>query len=362
MTVPSLLLKLSILSALLLGLPLLGIVISGEAVTSYLEFPPQTRDVTPAPFSWLIFIGTALLAVLLFLTIGWLMLRGLRHHPSRILHTGKWPWWGWLGLVTLTMSWILAWNRFAWFSEWQWATFTPLWLSYIVVINAGTLRRSGRCLLQHRPRYFLSLFPLSALFWWYFEYLNRFVQNWYYQGTEEFSAARYIIHASLAFSTVLPAVMSTKEWLATLLRPAAGAVAITLPERTARNTSIITLIIAAAGLLALGVWPDYLFPLLWVAPLLLLLAIQGLSAEPPLLQQLRTQGWQVIYLPALAALQCGFVWEMWNMYSEAKWIYNIPFVHGLQIFEMPLLGYTGYLPFGIECAVIALLVEEDKRQ
>ena len=50
----------------------------------------------------------------------------------------------------------------------------------------------------------------------------------------------------------------------------------------------------------------------------------------------------------IAALVCGFFWEMWNYYSYPKWIYHIPGVGVLHIFEMPLLGYLGYLPFAWE--------------
>jgi hypothetical protein len=45
---------------------------------------------------------------------------------------------------------------------------------------------------------------------------------------------------------------------------------------------------------------------------------------------------------------CGFFWEMWNFYTYPKWIYRIPFVDFFRIFEMPLLGYFGYLPFSLE--------------
>jgi hypothetical protein len=57
-----------------------------------------------------------------------------------------------------------------------------------------------------------------------------------------------------------------------------------------------------------------------------------------------------------AALVCGFFWEMWNWGSLARWEYSIPHVDRFRVFEMPLLGYAGYLPFGIECAAIAALV------
>ena len=55
----------------------------------------------------------------------------------------------------------------------------------------------------------------------------------------------------------------------------------------------------------------------------------------------------------LAGLVCGFFWELWNICSLAKWIYSVPFVDRFHVFEMPLLGYAGYLPFGIECAAAA---------
>jgi hypothetical protein len=39
---------------------------------------------------------------------------------------------------------------------------------------------------------------------------------------------------------------------------------------------------------------------------------------------------------------------MWNFYSYPKWVYQIPWGNGFHIFEMPLLGYGGYLPFALE--------------
>jgi hypothetical protein len=39
---------------------------------------------------------------------------------------------------------------------------------------------------------------------------------------------------------------------------------------------------------------------------------------------------------------------MWNFFSFPKWHYQVPYVSFLHIFEMPLLGYGGYLPFGLE--------------
>jgi hypothetical protein len=60
-----------------------------------------------------------------------------------------------------------------------------------------------------------------------------------------------------------------------------------------------------------------------------------------------------VWLPALAALFCGFFWELWNVGSLAHWQYSIPFVQRFHLFEMPLLGYAGYLPFGLACLAAA---------
>jgi len=71
--------------------------------------------------------------------------------------------------------------------------------------------------------------------------------------------------------------------------------------------------------------------------------------------------WDQLVAPALAGLMCGFFWEMWNYFSYAKWKYNIPFVHVYEIFEMPVLGYAGYIPFGLECiAILELFFGREK--
>ncbi|MGD2126314.1 MAG: hypothetical protein PVG99_09555, partial [Desulfobacteraceae bacterium] len=104
------------------------------------------------------------------------------------------------------------------------------------------------------------------------------------------------------------------------------------------------------------IFPNLLFPLLWISPLLILVSLQALMEERHIFSGLSIGDWRVVLTSALAALVCGFFWEMWNYYSLAKWTYHLPFVHRLQLFEMPVLGYAGYLPFGLECAVIADIV------
>ncbi len=79
------------------------------------------------------------------------------------------------------------------------------------------------------------------------------------------------------------------------------------------------LTLASCGLIGVAVSPDYWYPVLWVSPLLILVSLQVLFSEENLLQKLEQGDWHVVTLPALAALVCGFFWEMWNHYSYPKW-------------------------------------------
>ena len=58
--------------------------------------------------------------------------------------------------------------------------------------------------------------------------------------------------------------------------------------------------------------------------------------------------WRPHAASSLGCLICGFSWEMWNFYSYPKWIYDVPFVGFLRLFEMPLVGYLGYVVFAWE--------------
>jgi len=348
-----------ILAGILIGLPLLGIWISGENLQPYLQFPPLTHDVQHAPFSWPVFIG---MAFFILLTIAPFLIKIMRTplKDSSSSPARSFPWWGWASFLFGLFFWIIAWTRFPLFNAIQPYTFTPQWLAYIGIINALTYRKKGSCLLTQNPRHFLLLFPLSAAFWWFFEYLNRFVQNWSYTGFPFHSPLHYFISATLPFATVLPAILSTEEWLATHPKTTAGlddGPVLKIPAP--KTAAILTFFISAIALFLIGRFPDQLYPLLWVAPLLLILSFQTLSNRPAFFPELQKGDWRSIVRFALAALICGFFWELWNVHSLAKWIYSVPYVDRFHLFEMPLLGFAGYLPFGLECAVIAALLNQN---
>ena len=342
---------------MILGLPLLGVLLAGKPIGRYLEFPPRTSYVEHEPFSRPLFLVLGLLIVLLLAPILFrILVSSLQKRFTSDVPRFTLPWWGWLGIGWTGLWWVAAWTRASWLAAVQEHTFTPLWIGYIVTVNACTVARTGRCMMIHRLRYFLSLFPLSAAFWWLFEYLNRFVQNWHYVGVGELSSLEYFLRATIPFSTVIPAVIGTAELLTSYPAVSAGLERFTPIHFVARNwLSWSLLILSGLGLLGIGLWPNYLFPLVWVGPLLLIVSLESLAGQPTMLSPLAQGDWRGVWVPALAALICGLFWELWNWKSLAHWEYAVPFVHRFQLFEMPVLGYAGYLPFGLECMTVAHL-------
>jgi hypothetical protein len=337
-----------------------GLISRGYDPYKYLEFPPKTLYVEHAPFSLPVLLGLGLLTLLILLPFCCRAAGAFitaKSNAAVINHAPSFPWWGYVGLLAGGMSWLLAWTRFTWFSGLQLHTFVPLWLSYILVMSALTHRRKGNCLMTRQPCAFLSLFLVSAVFWWFFEYLNRFVQNWYYVEVSRFSPLEYFMLASVSFSTVLPAVLSTREYLLTFpfFEKAFGSY-IRLNPKSARSLAFVSFILFGIGLACIGLLPNVLFPLLWVSPLVIVVSLQTMMNERHILSDLSRGRWTIIVASAVSALICGFFWEMWNYFSMAKWVYSIPYVQTFHLFEMPLLGYAGYLPFGLECAVIGDMI------
>lgn len=330
--------------------PLAGLAAAGRPVAAQLGFAPRTEQAAQAPFAWSAFLLLSLPLVASAALYGIALARARPQAPAA--RRRPFPWWGWLGLACIAAGWMLAWSDLV-APQWRRHTFTPLWLGYVLVMNALAFRRSGRALLTHRFGFLLALFPASALFWWLFEHLNGFVGNWYYTGVAAAGSWDYFLQATLPFSSVLPAVASTWAWLKTFPRFDAmgGSMPLNAPSFT-RAWAWVALVIGVLALAGIALWPQALFSLLWLAPLPVLLGLQKLFLGETLLAPLARGDWRALLQPAAAALVCGFFWELWNSGSLAQWHYAIPYVQRFHLFEMPLLGYSGYLPFGVECAVV----------
>ncbi|THB75773.1 MAG: hypothetical protein D3926_19460 [Desulfobacteraceae bacterium] len=341
---------------IILALPLLGIIVSGSDAAFYLEFPPKPVITSHAPFSWPVLIVICLFVLMVTLPFVRQGLKWKRIEPPSA--AGRFPWWGYGSVGALVLFWILAWTRLHGFAPFQHHTFFPLWFCWIVCVNALTFRRSGRCPMIDSPIRFTGLFAVSALFWWMFEYLNRFVGNWYYTGSE-YPAVTYFLLATLSFSTVLPAVESMKTYLMTHDTFKNGFQNMPrIQGLDSKPAAVCILVISFLCLGLIGILPDPLFFTLWISPFFLLLGFRILCNHPHVFGGVKGGDYTMVVSYAFAALICGIFWEMFNFYSLARWQYTIPYVQVCHLFEMPILGYSGYLPFGLECALVIDLVQQ----
>ena len=110
------------------------------------------------------------------------------------------------------------------------------------------------------------------------------------------------------------------------------------------------------------IWPGYFYPFVWGSVFFLVEPINAWRERPSLLGYLSSGDWRPAVALGLGALVCGFFWELWNYYSYPRWVYHVPFVGVLHVFEMPLLGFLGYPPFGLELfALLQLIVPRPVR-
>ena len=346
--------------ALLLVLPpLIGGWIAGEPLADYFRFPTTGGQLIEAPFSAPAFWSLAALIIGALGFIAFMALARPAESGAPAAERYPFPRWGWAAVGLVVTSWALAWSDIPALEPLRRFAFIPLWLGYIALVNALTLRRTGHCLMLDRPLYFAALFPASTLLWWYFEFLNRFTGNWYYSGVETLGPVAYHVGASLAFTTVLPAVLSTRQWLVSHPSLVAHLNRGRPLSRPHDETAVVLLVLfGLASLIGLASWPEYLYPALWLAPLALLTAWQLLAGHQTVFSTIARGDWSRVVIAALAGLACGLFWELWNWGSLAQWHYNLPFIDRYRLFEMPLLGWAGYLPFGVLCVAVAdLLVE-----
>ncbi|MHB8644951.1 MAG: hypothetical protein ACYDAR_04080 [Thermomicrobiales bacterium] len=251
-----------------------------------------------------------------------------------------------LGAALNAAVWISAWTRVG---PLAYYSFFPLWLGFIVVVDALTEARSGTSLWRRSHHAFVALFIVSTPFWWYFERLNRYVGNWHYLTDRQYSAAAYIFWASLAFSTVMPAVLSVAELLGTF----GGRAETVMPFSRLPAPVMAAMVGSGVGTLALSlIFPRQCFPFLWLSLLLILDPINDHYGEPSVIGLLHAHAYARLARLMAAGLICGFFWEMWNYWSLPKWYYTVPYVGFSKVFAMPILGYGGYLPFALEIVVV----------
>jgi hypothetical protein len=270
---------------------------------------------------------------------------------SAVNEKSSMPLHGWLGLGLIILFWFLNWTLTGPRTHWG---FFPLWLGYCLAIDGLVFWRTGTSLFTRSPRQYVTLFIVSAPVWWIFELFNIRTQNWTYVGAELFSPLEYVFWTTLSFTTVIPAVFGSAELFASFdfvkrIKPG-------LVIGTDKRTTLSFFVSGWVMIALMMNWPKIFFPFVWLSVYFILEPLNVWLGNRSLADWIRKGDWRPVIALWLGVLLTAFFWEMWNYFAYPKWIYHVPWGNWLHVFEMPLLGYGGYLPFALELHALYYLV------
>jgi len=253
---------------------------------------------------------------------------------------------GGVGFITLLVAEVMLFQGVEPFASWFYCF---VWWAYILIVDSVIYELKGDSLIINRTREFLWLIPWSVVIWLIFELMNVLMKNWYYVNVIDSLWARWLGYF-LAYSTVLPGIFETTELLDTigLFKKKRSAKRVHLEKKWLKVSCMVGVLLFVSLLL----FPRFCFPFSWLGFIFLLEPVNYWLGGRSLLRAWERGNWQRLYHLLLAGMVCGLSWEFWNYWARTKWIYTVPFFEELKLFEMPMLGFLGFLPFAVECYVI----------
>ena len=253
-----------------------------------------------------------------------------------------------LGLLIMVVSEGATLARIEPFYSWN----TPIaWSGFILFADSVVWKARRHSWLRSRPAEFAFLAVASVPLWLVFEFYNLFIDNWYYTGLPRNFWLRQFGYA-WSFATIWPAIFEAADLIDVWRAPASG---IVFGKRyryiLVNGAGYIFMITAGCALLLWPlVWPSpYLAAPVFLGFIFLLDPINARAGDESFSLDLRARRYDRLINLLVAGFICGGLWEFWNFWARAKWIYTVPIFGDIKIFEMPVLGYFGFPPFALEC-------------
>ena len=276
-----------------------------------------------------------------FLTIAILVIEFFRHKQTALAT------YGWAGLIALVGAECLMLRGVQPVAVY----FTPIaWTCYILLADAAVLAVRGRSRLHDEAWQFVRVALLSVPLWLIFEAYNLRLQNWTYTGLPQ-AWPLAVLGYGWSFATITPGIFQTADLIESFrwFRPDS-------PVRFSRFAQNGMILVGAMCLLTPLLAPQTvaarLFVLVWIGFVFLLDPINYRLGLPSLIGALAEGSRSRFYSLLASGFVCGWLWEFWNYWAAAKWHYIFPMFQQWKIFEMPLPGYLGFLPFALECFVM----------
>lgn len=352
--------------------PYIGSYIYHDGVfdTHYFDFPPLKAEFVYDNFSWTVFITVSIvffLTILLYIfptLFGFKKVKTERPSEEILKNSVPFPIWFWIGGIVWAGSFIFLLCHFTtpkWFLNWA---YIPLYWGFTFMLDGIVYKRTrGKSIFNNAPQELIGIGVSSIGGWLIFEYLNFFVQEyWYYPMGNLVPDDEFCTYAIFASSALMPLCF---EWYSLFN---------TFPKFVNKykngpkivfnkTMQMASLILAFVGLFFMSFYPTWLCPIIWLSPLVIIAATLSLLGIWNPFTSIKNGNWTPFLFMALTYLLEGFLLEGQNYISASHangvletsypgyWVYNVPFVNRFHIFEMPVVGFYGYLPFGVYCLV-----------
>lgn len=220
-------------------------------------------------------------------------------------------------------------------------------LACVLLINQLVKVRTGSNPFINQRKYFLATSAASGVLGWLLAYLNLFAASW---SSGQHNSALQLLLCTMVFALLAPAVLITRSLIGSftgLLKFLARGIPLPLRRREHPPFGLISA--ASVGLLGGAAWPAQLFWLFWVAPLLLLVALQMLWHESTVFSGLKDGDWGRVVCAALAGVAVGNLAVFSYQTAGGSLAINLP---------SPLFAQPGYALFGLLCLQLGDIIAE----
>jgi hypothetical protein len=223
-------------------------------------------------------------------------------------------------------------------------------LVYVLLINLFIKRITGNSPFSAQKNYYIGVSIASVVLCGLLSYLNLFVASWTVE--QDNSLIVQILLYTPLFALLAPAVLVTRALLGSfpgLLKSLTCRV--TFPAASGETLARILVPVAIFGLLGGAAWPAKLFWLLWISPLLLLIAMQFLWHESSIFARVKSGDWGRIVCTALSGIIVGNL-AVISYQANASLDINLPNIWVAQ---------AGLALFGLTCLQLGDVIAENWR-
>lgn len=342
----------------------------GQMPRDYFIYPP-TGASTKLPFNmpiFLSFVGVGVLILVLYIFPRVFGFKKVPVPPRTPTPRKSLPVWFWLGLLMWGVPMYLFIIRSPgphWIVDWA---LVPIFWGFTLLLDGIVYAvNNGDSMLAKRPTDLFAIGVMSMSGWMLFDYLNFYIgRNWFYPNAAIVNRNHYefLIYAVVGSSGFFPMAF---QWYYLLRKSRV------LNYKYSNGPKIrvprwllwLFIVICFVGMYVTPSNPDKWFYFLWLGPLIIISSGLTLANVWTPFTPIRNGNWTALLVFALTYLIQGVLLEGWNYvsashtengelletYNAAYWVYSLPFVYKYLIFEMPVVGYLGYLFFSIHCFV-----------